>query len=111
MRTTSSSWAQALLLMSAATTQAALNLHETNVRPEAIGRRIQDLISGEVYNGNLVARNAQNGLDANALLAGIAQGQAKGPAPVTLPRATSLEALQTKLLVEAHHPSTMSLTA
>ncbi|EFQ92601.1 hypothetical protein PTT_10259, partial [Pyrenophora teres f. teres 0-1] len=85
MRTTSSSWVQALLLISAATTQATLNLHETNVRPEAIGRRIQDLISGEVHsanaldNGNLVARNAQNGLDANALLAGIAQSQGQKP--------------------------------
>ena len=79
--------------------QATLDLPNRNVQPDVVGRRIEDLISGadrsqgntiealsapaiEQANtpdtGNIAARFAHNGLDANALLDGLAQGQGRG---------------------------------
>jgi hypothetical protein len=98
MRRVRSSWAPALLLLSAVraihflhvdhtdlsqvAVEGALNLHSGNVRPNIEGKRIEDLISGtDRSQGNLVARMAQNGFDANALLNGVAQGQNQGGDP------------------------------
>ncbi|KAI4617947.1 hypothetical protein J4E83_006280 [Alternaria metachromatica] len=84
--------------MSATVTQAVLDLHNTHIRTEVSGRRIDNLVSGldwqrrdtealnvpaaeqasALDNGNIAARLAQNGLDANALLNGLAQGQGQG---------------------------------
>ncbi|KAI4919092.1 uncharacterized protein J4E92_008736 [Alternaria infectoria] len=98
MARTRLSWVPALLLMSATVTQAVLDLHNTHIRTEVSGRRIDNLVSGldwqrrdtgalnvpaaeqasALDNGNIAARLAQNGLDANALLNGLAQGQGQG---------------------------------
>lgn len=79
--------------------QATLDLPNKKVRPDVVGRRIENLISGTdrsqgntiealsapaieqtntLDTGNIAARFAQNGLDANALLEGLAQDQSRG---------------------------------
>lgn len=67
--------------------EAGLNLHNSNARPRVEGKKIVDLISGverapedNVGGLNIPAIERVNRLDANALLAGITQGQGNGQA-------------------------------